>query len=166
MPIKKVSSAERVFSDDEIRGFYDLITEPEQRLMDPGDEMLDLEGIFVFFREILPSRPNQAIFLAKEGETVTGMCALFVHTEQEETGEGKIGFGVRSAWTGRGIARTLIETALAHAKARGLGRIVAEAYPHNLRAIHLLTRAGFTIVTPDEPSPEPVTLAVFEKHIV
>jgi RimJ/RimL family protein N-acetyltransferase len=161
--IQIVGSHEREFTDEEIRGFHGLIMEREQRLWDPGDDVLDLTALTAFFREILPGRPNQTVFLAKEGAEVTGMCALFVHTEMEARREAKIGFGVRTAWMRQGIATELVRTALAFARERGLRRLIAEAFPHNLRALRFLHRLGFEIVTPLEPPEEPIPLAVFEK---
>ena len=128
----------------------------------PPGEKIRWPDLFVFFREILPRRPGQAIFLAKEGGKVVGMCGLFVHTEGEKEGEARLGFGVLMPWQGRGIARALIVKALGHGRERGLRRVLAEVLPHNLRAIGLLTSAGFSIVTPDEPVHEHQTVAVFE----
>jgi RimJ/RimL family protein N-acetyltransferase len=164
--VEIVSTADRDVTDAEVRGFHELIGEPEQRLWDPGDEVLDLPSVFAFFREILPERPHQAVFLAKAGDDVVGMSALFVHQDAAEKKEAKIGFGVKTGWMGKGIARRLVETALGHAGDRGLKRVVAEVFPHNLRAIRLLNAAGFTIVTPLAPNEEPVGLAVFEKQLV
>jgi RimJ/RimL family protein N-acetyltransferase len=161
--IEIVSTADRTVTDDEVRGFHELISEPEQRRWDPGDEALDLPAVFSFFREVLPERPHQAVFLARAEGVVVGMAALFVHKEDLENKEAKVGFGVKTGWMGRGVARELVRTALAHAEARGLERVRAEVFPHNLRAIRLLNAAGFTIVTPLAPHTDPVGLAVFEK---
>ncbi|MHC5036243.1 MAG: GNAT family N-acetyltransferase [Planctomycetota bacterium] len=163
--ISIVNSHDRAFTDAEVRGFHDLIHEPEQRLWDPADEPLDLAAVFQFFREVLPDRPHQAVFLAMSKGEVVGMSALFVHRDVDETGTAKLGFGVRSAWTGKGIGHRLVETALRHAADRGLSRVVADVFPHNLRAIRLLTRFGFTILTPEEPVHEPLTQAVFVKTL-
>jgi RimJ/RimL family protein N-acetyltransferase len=160
-----VGSNQREFSDDEIRGFHALIIEPEQRLWDPGNEVLGLPALTSFFREILSTRPNQAVFLAKSGVEVVGMSALFVHTEMEARREAKLGFGVRTAWMRKGIATELVRASLAFARERGLRRLIAEAFPHNLRALRFLDRMGFTLVTPECPVEEPVHLAVFEKTL-
>jgi RimJ/RimL family protein N-acetyltransferase len=160
MQIEYVSSNERLFTEEEIRGFHAFTRDPEQQSWDPGEEELDLPGLFVFFRELLPARPHQAVFLAKGEETVVGMSGLFVHREGEDEGEAKLGFGVLSPWQGRGIARALVTRALGHAKDRGLSRVLAEVLPHNLRVIRLLTAVGFEIVTPTRP--EPAAVAVFE----
>jgi RimJ/RimL family protein N-acetyltransferase len=161
-----VSSADRAFSDDEIVGFHELTRDPDQMRWDPGEEELDLPDLFVFFREILPRRPGQAIFLAKEGGKVVGMCGLFIHTEGEKKGEARLGFGVLTPWQGRGVARALIMKALGHGRERGLRRVLAEVLPHNLRAIGLLASAGFSIVTPAEPVHEHQTVAVFELDLL
>ena len=164
MDIEFVSSTERLFTEEEIRGFHAFTRDPEQRAWDPGEEELDLPGLLVFFREVLPARPHQAVFLAKAGVAVVGMSGLFVHRGGEERGEAKLGFGVLSPWQGKGIARALVERALGHAGDRGLRRVLAEILPHNLRAIRLLTAAGFRIVTPTEPDPVPVAVFEFRMH--
>ncbi|MHC4777273.1 MAG: GNAT family N-acetyltransferase [Planctomycetota bacterium] len=160
--VQIVSSVEREFTDDEIAGFHEFTRDPEQMRWDPGEEELDLPDLFVFFREILPRRPGQAIFLAKEDEKVVGMSGLFVHRESEETGEAKLGFGVLGPWQGRGAARSLMEQAVDHAREQGIKKVVAEVLPHNLKAIQLLTRKGFQIVTPSEPDTDGPSVAVFE----
>jgi RimJ/RimL family protein N-acetyltransferase len=160
MEIEYVSSKDRPFSEAEIRGFHELTRDAEQRSWDPGEEELDLPGLLVFFREILPARSHQAVFLAKAAGTIVGMSGLFVHQEDAKRGEAKLGFGVLSPWQGKGIARVLVEKALAHARERCLLRVRAEVLPHNLRAIRLLSAAGFEIVTPEEPVEMNQTVAV------
>jgi len=155
-------SAERPFTAEEIAGFHGLVHEPEQREWDPGGEALDLPAMTSFFREVLPKRPGQAVFLAKAGEEVVGMSAVFTEPDRKR---GKLGFGVRTAWQGRGIGTALIAAALRHAEAAGIPRLVAEVFPHNLRAIGLLSDAGFSIVTPRRPAHRPQALARFEKRL-
>ena len=93
------------------------------------------------------------------------MAALF--TEQQDLGPGdaRLGFGVRASMQGQGIATRLLASALKHARASGLRRVVAEVLPHNLRAIHLLNTTGFAVVTPMRPAGEPMTHAMFEKRL-
>ncbi|MHC4597501.1 MAG: GNAT family N-acetyltransferase [Planctomycetota bacterium] len=158
-PISIVSSSDRPFTEEEIRGFHAFTQDPEQRSWDPGEEELDLPGLLAFFRERLPARPHQAVFLAKAGHVVVGMGGLFAHRDVEDKGEAQLGFGVLTPWQGKGIARALVDRALDRARSVGLRRIFAEVLPHNLRAIGLLSAAGFEIVTPTQP--EPSAVAVF-----
>jgi RimJ/RimL family protein N-acetyltransferase len=157
-----VATTDRALTGAEIAGFHALVHEPEQREWDPGGESLDLPALTAFFRDVLPARPGQAVLLAKAGERVVGMSAVFTEPGRKR---GKLGFGVSSGWQGKGIGAALVEAAVRHAERAGLPRLVAEVFPHNLRAIALLARAGFAIVTPRKPPRRPPLLARFEKHL-
>jgi ribosomal protein S18 acetylase RimI-like enzyme len=160
--VVQVSTADRALSDAEIAGFHAFVHEPEQREWDPGGESLDLPALTAFFRDVLPSRPGQAVFLAKAEEAVVGMSAVFTEPGRKRA---KIGFGVSAAWQGKGIGKALLSAAVRHAESAGIPRLVAEVYPHNLRAIGLLTAAGFSILAPRRPAHRPQTLARFEKRL-
>lgn len=163
MTIAIVSTIDRPLTDEEIAGFHALVMEPDQRAWDPGGEELDLPMVITFFREILPERPGQAVFLAKSEGVVVGMAALFVTPGHPEA---RVGFGVSATHQRKGIARRLLRALVAHARTVDLSGLFAEVYPHNLRAILLLQSEGFQARASTAPADGPVTLAEFEMPLL
>jgi len=91
--------------------------------------------------------PGHDAFVAVEGDDVVG--TYFLHANQRGGGAHVANCGYATAgWaTGRGIARTMCEHSLDHARARGFRAMQFNfVVSTNDNAVHLWQRCGFAIV--------------------
>jgi RimJ/RimL family protein N-acetyltransferase len=61
------------------------------------------------------------------------------------TGEVELGITVADAWQRRGIASSLLQRLIEHARIRGVQRIVGLVLPENHRMLALARKLGFTV---------------------
>lgn len=88
---------------------------------------------------------NNALYIAKAGETVVGWCAIIRETRPYRTHRGRLAMGVHLTWRGQGLGRRLVQKSIAHAEATGIGRIELSVYAHNPVAKQLYGTFGFEV---------------------
>lgn len=87
---------------------------------------------------------------AFEGEDLVGNVAVFWDEAENQCSGKQIGFTeyifVRPRWQGRNIARSLINTGLAHLRQQGLAEAQLEVRARNEGALHLYVDLGYEIL--------------------
>jgi ribosomal protein S18 acetylase RimI-like enzyme len=125
-----------VFRDEHGAAFYTLNrawldehglyeSPDEAQLTDPESTILALGGV---------------IYVALEGTTVIGTAALIPHGPDEME---LVKLAVHPSARGRGIARRLTETCLAHARRKGTRRVVLVSSTRLRAALRLYESVGF-----------------------
>jgi RimJ/RimL family protein N-acetyltransferase len=84
------------------------------------------------------SAPNSIVAVA--GTVIVGM----IHIEVSRFGFADIAMLVDRGWRGRGVGTALVQAAIAWAGERGLHKLCLEVFPHNVAAIALYRKCGFT----------------------
>lgn len=84
-----------------------------------------------------------ATFFAVDGGIDVGMVRAARHPDEPTAGE-LLSMWVAPGARGRGVGDALIDAVVAWARAEGLSRIVLDVGDHNVAAIGLYTRHGFT----------------------
>jgi ribosomal protein S18 acetylase RimI-like enzyme len=94
-------------------------------------------------------RPGGAIFVIREGDTISG--SVMVKVVQEGVGEVKR-FQILQEFRGRGAGKALLDSALAFMRERGFKKAVLDTTARSEAAIALFTKAGFSEVSrPKDP---------------
>jgi ribosomal protein S18 acetylase RimI-like enzyme len=88
-------------------------------------------------------------FEAWAGGTLVGFVAGYCNDEARRTAYIS-NVSVLPAWTGHGIAGRLVDLFVAHARAKGFGRIDLDVNRGAVAAIALYTRRGFMVSTPGD----------------
>ena len=83
-------------------------------------------------------------WLAFEGEQPVGAVTLYHAPDQAEDEAHLVAMWVASHARGRGVADSLVETLLDHARQKGLRRVTLDVADDNSRAIGFYERTGFT----------------------
>ena len=126
--------------DDAIWAVLRPIVEAGEELCAPPDG--GREGAFGYWRP-----PGAVNFVAEEGGRVVGTSYL----RANQTGHGdhvaNAGFATAKDARGRGVARALLEHAMAEARARGFRAMQFNfVVSTNVRAVRAWERAGFVVV--------------------
>lgn len=85
-------------------------------------------------REWLRSCPPRLAVIDKATEQFVGWCGLSGN---------ELGYRLRRAWWGRGIATEAARACIDHAFANGVARVVASVHPQNVRSQRVLEKLGF-----------------------
>lgn len=96
------------------------------------------------FQERLRGDGGVAV-VACDGPDVVGWCDVQRQAWAGCSHAGRIGYGVRPAWRGKGIGRRLLREALERCAAAGISRIEAEVFTHNVASVRLLGAHGFQV---------------------
>jgi putative acetyltransferase len=133
------------FRDEHVDAFYSLNRAwlDEHRLYEPPDEaqLTDPHGTILAH--------GGAIYVALEGTTVVGTAALIPHSSIEME---LVKLAVHPRARGRGIARRLTTTCIAHARRQGIRRVVLVSSTRLTAALRLYESMGFV----QRPVPETV----------
>ena len=124
------------FRDEHAGAFYALNRAwlDEHQLYEPPDEaqLADPQGAILTL--------GGAIYVALEEMTVVGTAALVPHAPREME---LVKLAVHPSARGRGIARRLTETCLAHARREGARRVVLVSNSRLTAALRLYESVGF-----------------------
>jgi ribosomal protein S18 acetylase RimI-like enzyme len=98
-----------------------------------------------YFEARLAERPGQAVFGAFDGDTLAGMAGLSRESLLQLAHKSHVwGMYVAEAARGRGVARALLQAALAHARATpGVAKVTLSVDSVNVAAIALYESLGF-----------------------
>ena len=86
---------------------------------------------------------NFSQFYAVENNQVIGWCDIIPKEQEFHKHVGILGMGVISGYRNKGIGTKLINTAIKHARSRGIERIELEVYASNIIAQKLYKKIGF-----------------------
>ncbi|MEA3133471.1 MAG: hypothetical protein QOG17_1317 [Gammaproteobacteria bacterium] len=81
---------------------------------------------------------------AWSGDTLVGLVAVYGNDQERRTAY-VTSVSVLEKWTGKGIATTLMRSAVAYSKLQGHRRISLEVAREHRSAIHLYEKCGFSV---------------------
>jgi ribosomal protein S18 acetylase RimI-like enzyme len=84
--------------------------------------------------------PSAALLVAKSGHEVIGFADVYPHSEHGHV----LGMFVDERFRGQGVGLALLDGLLEWARQKKLTSLSLHVFPHNVRAIALYKRAGFT----------------------
>jgi RimJ/RimL family protein N-acetyltransferase len=84
-------------------------------------------------------------FFALDNSQVVGWCDILQCPQELHRHVGVLGMGLIKPYRGQGLGRTLINTAIAHARTRGIERIELEVFASNDTARKLYEKTGFVV---------------------
>jgi len=95
----------------------------------------------------LAERPGQAVFGSFDGDTLVGIVGVARESLLKMAHKGRIwGMYVATAARGHGVARALMQAALAHARATpGIAKVTLDVDAANVAAIALYESLGFVV---------------------
>jgi putative acetyltransferase len=96
---------------------------------------------FAYYRRVLEARDTH--FVALRGEEIIGWCDVLAQSADVRKHVGVLGMAVADSARGRGVGRTLITAAIAHATERGLTRLELTVHAQNVVAQSLYKSVGF-----------------------
>ena len=99
------------------------------------------------FEARLVERPGHTVFGAFDGDTLVGIAGLTRETLLQTRHKGRIwGMYVAATARGHGVARTLLDAALAHARTTpGMAKVTLSVASANVAAIALYESLGFVV---------------------
>lgn len=87
--------------------------------------------------------PASTLFAADAGPAGGPSLVGCISVQVAPYGVADIGMMIAEGWRGRGIGRSLLETAIAWAPGAGAHKMALEVWPHNEAGIRLYRRCGF-----------------------
>lgn len=112
----------------------------ENRFLDYLEAPPAPEAVREFVLSIQNRNPQ---FVALDGQTVVGWCAITPKPKPIYHHAGVLGMGVIEGYRGYGIGAALIRATLEAAKLRGFKRIELQVRENSLSAMALFEKAGF-----------------------
>lgn len=115
-----------------------ILTYPEEISFDETTELSFLKGI--------NQSPNQLMIVALVDGVIAGNCQIRYKDKLKNQHRAVFAIGLLKAYWGLGIATTMFELMIAHAKEKGIMQLELEVFEGNKRAIQLYEKMGFKIV--------------------
>jgi RimJ/RimL family protein N-acetyltransferase len=115
-----------------------ILTYPEEISFDEATELSFLKAI--------NQSPNQVMIVALVDGVIAGNCQIRYKDKLKNHHRAVIAIGLLKTYWGLGIATTMFELMIAHAKEKGIMQLELEVFEGNKRAIKLYEKMGFKIV--------------------
>lgn len=122
-----------------------LDRETEFMLLEPGEREPDPEPLEKRLADCTGGRDPSYLVVALAGSVAVGYVDVSVLPYARARRTGYVVAGVRARHGGRGLGRTLMQSAVQEARSRGMGRLELTVMEHNRRALGLYLGCGFQI---------------------
>ncbi|PKK87163.1 MAG: N-acetyltransferase [Tenericutes bacterium HGW-Tenericutes-8] len=122
-----------------------LSTETDNVLYYPEEIQLD-EAAELSFLKAINQSPNSIMIVALVDGAIAGNCQIRYKDKLKNKHRAVVAIGLLKAFWGLGIATSLFEAMIVHAKAMGILQLELEVFEGNKRAIQLYEKMGFRVV--------------------
>jgi RimJ/RimL family protein N-acetyltransferase len=131
-------------AEQSLRLFEKLCEETDFLLFEPGERKRSIEEEREWIRNILASGHSMIFVVEHEGELV-GMLGAIGSSVRRQKHRAHVMVGILQKYTGQGIGTKLFQQLEQWAREKGLARLELTVMTHNLTAIGLYAKMGFSI---------------------